>query len=666
MLPLIKRSQYLIFYVLFFVFVQGITFFSLYLFKAQEFKAFVAERLTNIQGQYALTTHLYRQRVGTGFEKNFAVPGLLSIIEKASLANEEERNKLHQELYLKVLPLYQHLLTISSKQVHFHFADGTSFLRMHLPQKFGDQLAKFRPSIMLVNSTHKPVNGYEVGRHWQAYRFLFPLATAAGKHLGSVEISFPFSTLLKDIMSNFPAEYRFIVKREMVAGKLEAADLRNHFTATSFSHDFLYGTDEQEALREHTHPDDFGHIKQELIDRINLALKENLARQLQTFQPFSLPLFLGNKAFLLHLLPVHDISGEEAGYIMTYEQSPTLMAMQGRYIAGYTLVTLFSFLLIILHALYTSKLFNRLLFEQKLQQELAESHADLDQIFNTAADGMRLLSLDFEIIRANTTMANLVQLSVDQIIGKKCYEVFSGPNCHTDNCPLTLIRNGAGHIENESEKIRADGSTTTCLVTATAFYNADGKLTGIIEDFRDITERKQMEQRLQTLSTTDELTGLCNRRGFLTMAQQQFDYVKRAGGEIFLIFADLDNMKWINDNLGHEAGDKALVTTAKLLRTAVRDADIVGRMGGDEFAVLLTSASSSDSESILLNRLEQELAEINKELPPEQRIAISFGIAHDQGNNSLEELLIQADARMYEVKNKRKAEAASAKLREQG
>jgi len=444
------------------------------------------------------------------------------------------------------------------------------------------------------------------------------------------------------------------------------ADLRDHFTDTSFSNDFHYETGALEALKDHFHPHDQGHISQEIIDKINQTLKQSLTKQRQTYQTSSssLPLFLGNKAFLLHLLPINDISGEKAGYLMTYERSPTLMAMQGRYVAGYFLVTAFSFLLIILHAIYTRKIFHRLLLQQKLQQELNESHADLDQIFNTAADGMRLLSLDFEIKRANITMANLVQLTLDQMIGKKCYEVFSGPNCHTDNCPLTLICNGAGRVENESEKIRLDGSTTTCLVTATPFYNSSGELAGIIEDFRDISERKQMEQRLHALSTTDELTGLCNRRGFMNMAQQQLDYVKRAGGEIFLIFADLDNMKWINDNLGHEAGDKALVTTARLLRIAIRDADIVGRMGGDEFAILLTSSSSKDSESILLNRLEQELAEINKEFPPEQRIAISFGIAHDLGNNSLEELLMQADAKMYEVKHKRKAKAA-AKLGEQ-
>jgi two-component system cell cycle response regulator len=339
---------------------------------------------------------------------------------------------------------------------------------------------------------------------------------------------------------------------------------------------------------------------------------------------------------------------------MTYERCPTLIAMKWRYTIGYLLVTVFSLLLIGLHAFYTKKLFKRLLQKQKLQRELSESHAELDQIFNTAADGMRLITLDFEIRRANSTFADLVRLPLDQVIGKKCHTVFPCPSCHTPNCPLLLIRKGVKRIESESERMRPDGTTLICLVTVIPFYNGSGKLIGIIGDFRDITERKQLEHQLQTLSTTDELTGLCNRRGFISLAQQQLNYVKRGGGEVFLIFADLDNMKWINDTLGHETGDKALILTARLLRTAIRETDIIGRIGGDEFAVLLTSASSSDSELIILTRMEQELAEINKDLPSQQQITISFGIAHASGDTSLEELLAQADTKMYAAKKKKK------------
>lgn len=658
-----KKTKNLLRYLLFFVVIQIITLSSLYLFKGQELGSLMTARQTELRGQYTLITRAYQQRMNMVYER-LSTPEVLTLMEQASVANQGERNRLRRELYSMIFPLYQHLQKNHFRQIHFHFADGTSFLRMHQPQLFGDQLAGIRPSIMLVNSTQKPISGYEMGRLWQAYRSIFPLSTAAGHHLGSVEIGTPFSTLLNDLMDNFPGEYRFIVGKQMAAAHLDAANLRDHFTVTSFTEAFLSEAADQKAIEAHRHPGKQGHISQGQLDQINQALQKSLARHLPAYQAVSLPLLLADQAFLVHLLPTHDISGETAGYLMAYEQSPSLMAMQRRYTVGYLLVTAFSFLLISLHFLYTTKLLHRLHVQQKLQQELNESHAELDQIFNTAADGMWLLNLNEEIIRANITMASLVHLPMDQLIGKKCHEVFSGPICHTERCPLRLISNGTQHIEVEAEKVRPDGTTSICLVTATPFYNGSGELTGMIEDFRDISERKRMEQQLQTLSITDELTGLCNRRGFMTLAQQQLSYVERAGGEVFIIFADLDNMKWINDTLGHEAGDKALILTAKLLRAVVRETDIVGRMGGDEFAVLLTSASSNDSEPILLARLEQELAVINKGLAPEQQITISFGIAHDPGGASLEELLVLADARMYVVKSRRKA--AAAKSTEQG
>jgi len=639
-----KQTKNLLRYLLFLVVIQIITLSSLYVFKKQELDSFITERQINIDGQYNLLTSAYQRRMKMAYER-ISTPEPLALIEKASIANKEEQDRLRQELYSIIFPIYQHLRKNSFRQMHFHLADGTSFLRMHQPELFGDKLATIRPSVMQVNSTKKPVEGYEMGRNWQAYRFIFPLTTDAGHHVGSVEIGIPFSTLLNDLMGSLPGEYRFIVGKQMAAAHLDAADLRDHFTVTSFAEAFLSEAADQKAIEGHSHPGDQGHIGQGQLDQINQALQKKLAGYLPTYQTISLPLFLADQAFLVHLLPIHDIAGETAGYLMAYEQSPTLLTMQGRYNIGYFLVTVFSFLLIAGHFLYTKR--------------LKESHGDLDQIFNTAADGMWLINLNGEIIRANSTMASLVHLPLDQLIGKKCHETFSGPLCHTERCPLRLIGKGTQHIETEAEKIRLDGTTSICLVTATPFYNGSGELTGMTEDFRDITDRKLLEQQLQTLAITDELTGLCNRRGFMTLAQQQLSYVERAGGEVFIIFADLDNMKWINDTLGHEAGDKALILTAKLLRVTVREPDIVGRMGGDEFAVLLTSASSSDSEAIVLARLEQELAVINKGLPPEHQIAISFGVAHDSGNLSLEELLVLADARMYAEKSKKKAAAKS-------
>ena len=143
----------------------------------------------------------------------------------------------------------------------------------------------------------------------------------------------------------------------------------------------------------------------------------------------------------------------------------------------------------------TTTLLDRELDQRKQSEKnLTESHAKLDQIFNSAADGMREINLDREILQANSTFSRLVNLPMDQIIGKKCHEILPGADCHTDSCPLHRISNGAESLEYETEKTRPDGTIISCLVAATPFYNGSGELTGIIEDFRDTTAQKEAEK----------------------------------------------------------------------------------------------------------------------------------------------------------------------------
>ncbi len=129
-------------------------------------------------------------------------------------------------------------------------------------------------------------------------------------------------------------------------------------------------------------------------------------------------------------------------------------------------------------------------------------------------------------------------------------------------------------------------------VRVTAIGDERGRDAGCLVVLRDVTEHRQMVETIRTLSLTDELTGLLNRRGFTTLAEQQMRTSVRTRNRLWLLFADLDGLKEINDRLGHEAGDRALCEIARLLRTgSFRQADLVARLGGDEFAILATEIS---------------------------------------------------------------------------
>ena len=131
------------------------------------------------------------------------------------------------------------------------------------------------------------------------------------------------------------------------------------------------------------------------------------------------------------------------------------------------------------------------------EDETALAYSELNQIFNTAADGMRLIDKDFTVLRTNETFSALSGVSRDDAIGKKCYEVFSGPVCSTPDCPLTRILGGEKRVEYEVEKKRVDGMKIPCFVTGTPFRGPKGELVGIVEDFKDITIHKQAEEAVR-------------------------------------------------------------------------------------------------------------------------------------------------------------------------
>lgn len=122
------------------------------------------------------------------------------------------------------------------------------------------------------------------------------------------------------------------------------------------------------------------------------------------------------------------------------------------------------------------------------------AYTELNQIFHTAGDGMRVIDKDFNVLRVNKIFSHLSGMSEDETIGKKCYEVFPGPLCHTPGCTLTRILKGEERVECDVEKERRDGTKVPCIVTATPLRGPDDKLIGIVENFKDITERKRAEE----------------------------------------------------------------------------------------------------------------------------------------------------------------------------
>lgn len=171
----------------------------------------------------------------------------------------------------------------------------------------------------------------------------------------------------------------------------------------------------------------------------------------------------------------------------------------------------------------------------------------------------------------------------------------------------------------------------------------------------DVTERRRLEERIAALSEEDELTGLLNRRGFRRMGEQALKTVERSGRRSALLYLDLDRFKPINDRFGHAEGDRALRAVADVLRAGVRQGDLVGRVGGDEFVVLATGVADAGEGARLAERLRDQLAAENVQAGRAYRIAFSVGVAEESCAADLDRLLRTADAELYADKARRRA-----------
>jgi len=168
-------------------------------------------------------------------------------------------------------------------------------------------------------------------------------------------------------------------------------------------------------------------------------------------------------------------------------------------------------------------------------------------------------------------------------------------------------------------------------------------------------ERQKAQSRLQNLSLVDELTGVYNRRGFMTIAHQQTKLAQRTQSPWVIVFADVDGLKRINDTYGHLEGDQVLREVARLLKSTFRESDVIARIGGDEFAVMAFAATETLAASFT-HRLQSMVDTVNATPGRRYRLAISLGIAHYDPlkPRRVEDVLAQADAAMYKQKRKQK------------
>ena len=241
---------------------------------------------------------------------------------------------------------------------------------------------------------------------------------------------------------------------------------------------------------------------------------------------------------------------------------------------------------------------------------------------------------------AGCWMVELVHPIYREEVGRQLQEVLSGERRET---------------RGEAGLLRRDGSLAWSRISLFLARSREGDPEYVMAIVELVPSERKVLDAIHQLATTDELTGLHNRRGFLLLAEQQLRLAARKGWELAMVYLDLDGLKEINDTLGHRSGDEAIRQLGELLQTACRDTDVVARLGGDEFVVLMMEPGET-GVGLLQTRIQQGLGEANALPGRAYALSVSMGVSRvaPGENRTVEQLLMEADVKMYEDKRRRR------------
>ena len=284
--------------------------------------------------------------------------------------------------------------------------------------------------------------------------------------------------------------------------------------------------------------------------------------------------------------------------------------------------------------------------------------ATAEELFRGAFDGspmgMALTDQAGRIVRVNSALCELTGRTARQLAGTR-FDALTHPleAAYDRDAVGALLAGSQANYKVETRLEHATGAAIWVALQATTIDADEGATRRFLVQVQDITHRRHYEENLHYLATHDPLTGLHNRASFVEQLDTHADIVRRYGADGALLLLDLDHFKYVNDTLGHQAGDELIARVATILASRLRDSDVLARLGGDEFAALLPRATGRTARRVANDLLEALRAErIPVPGTGGRSMTASIGVAMFEESENLrgEEVLVNADLAMYDAK----------------
>ncbi len=275
-------------------------------------KEVLAHEKEMVSVTYSTITKAYKTHSEIFFSTKINVPEVFALMKKANSTDMTEKNHAREELYHLLIDSFNSMKLFKIKQLHFHLPNNESFLRFHSVEKYGDNLEGIRDTVAYVNKYKETVSGFEEGRIYNGYRFIYPILQEA-KHYGSVEISVSMYEIVKHLKSESVADVDFIIKKDVVEKKVFENEKQNYIQS-NISHEYLY----EKSISQ-------GGSK--LIEKLT-AEYPDLEKKISSGELFNFFTYLDDKFYITTFIPIFNkYSNKHVAYLIISRSNPSLEFM---------------------------------------------------------------------------------------------------------------------------------------------------------------------------------------------------------------------------------------------------------------------------------------------------------------------------------------------------
>ena len=553
----------------------------------------------------------------------------------------KEQNKINREkLYNQLKEQYRTAQKQGVLQLQIVNRNNISFLRVHKPSKFGDDLTNVRLDYKIVNETKKNIRGFTQGRVAHGFRNTFPIFDKNKKHIGAMEVSFSSENYQWYLNNVSQIHSHFLVNKHLFDSKTwEREDLVIQYNQAGESKNLMLALN---GL----------HSKEICIIDNNLKLqpyRQSIDKKILKGEKFNFYTNHNENIEIVSFLPIKNLSNKSVAWIVSYTKSDVIKSL----LKSTFMVRVGTFLISILIIYLLIRQINANSKINEVNKESEKQRVLFNEILNTT-DNILLIT-DFKDIKfSNDQFKSMLSLNHTSDYNKKSnHNMLNDLFIHFDGYLHSGLLKENDTFEQLYKNTRITDRRVLILnekfepkaysITMQKLSN-DGEYLITLSDISKIQEEFA---KVENKAYIDGLTGVYNRNKFNELFGNELKRVQRYKDPLSIAIIDIDKFKSFNDTFGHLIGDEVLTTMAQTVNNSIRKTDTFARWGGEEFVIMFVNTEVEMAKmiaEILKNKIE------NNEHPIAGKITASFGITEYKKGDTIKTIFKRCDDALYQAK----------------